>query len=62
MVRLPGNKDRDFSTSQSKDDGETNIAELFASRPPSLDEFLDTAVQIRIAMLITRAMNKPTKP
>jgi hypothetical protein len=62
MARLPGNIDGDFSSDQSQYDADADIADLFASRPPAEDEFSDPNVQTRIAMLITRAMNKPTRP
>jgi hypothetical protein len=46
---------------RSKDDIDADVAELCASRPAPLDEFSDADVQMRMAMLITLAMNTPTK-
>jgi hypothetical protein len=67
MPRSPDNADhntdRDFSVSQSKEDIDADIAELFASRPPTVDElFADPIVQMRMATLIMRAVSKPAKP
>ena len=62
MARLPNNPDRDFSASQSEDDINADIAELFASRPLGIVElFVDQIVRMRIASLITEAMNRPTR-
>jgi hypothetical protein len=60
MPRLPNNPDRDFCATQSVDDIDADIAELFASRPLTLAElFADQIVRMRIAMLITEAMKGP---
>ena len=57
MPRLPNNPDRDFSASQSEDDINADIAELFASRPLGIVElFVDPIVRMRIGSLITEAM------
>ena len=62
MARLPNNPDRDFSASQSEDDINADIAELFASRPLGIVElFVDPIVRMRIGSLITEAMNRPTR-
>ena len=62
MPRLPNNPDRDFSASQSEDDINADIAELFASRPLGIVElFVDPIVRMRIGSLITEAMNRPTR-
>jgi hypothetical protein len=46
MPRLPNNPDRDFSASQSEDDINADIAELFASRPLGIVElFVDPIVR-----------------
>jgi hypothetical protein len=63
MRRLPGNPDRDVSAKPNDRGIDANIAALFASRPPTVDEFFaDPIVQMRIGMLITQAVNKPTGP
>jgi hypothetical protein len=64
MPRLPNNTDPDFSASPSDDKIiDADILELFASRPLGVDElFVDPIVRMRIGMLITRAINKPTRP
>jgi hypothetical protein len=62
MPRLPNNPDRDFSASQSEDDINADIAELFASRPVGIVElFADPIVRMRIGSLIRDAMNRPTR-
>jgi len=62
MPRLPNNPDRDFSASQSEDDINADIAELFASRPLGIVElFADSVVRMRIGSLIRDAMNKPPR-
>ena len=61
MARLSNNSDRDFSASPGADFA--HIAKLFAFQPPELDEFFaDPIVQMRIAKIIARAMDTPTKP
>jgi hypothetical protein len=63
MRRLPNKSDDDFPASPRKDNIDVEIAELFSSRPLGVDEFFaDPTVRMRIRMLITRAMNKPTRP
>jgi hypothetical protein len=63
MPRLPGHSDRDFSAGQSKDEIAADFAKLFASQPPTVDEFFaDPIARMRIGMLITRAMDKPARP
>jgi len=60
MARLSNNSDRDFSASPGADFA--HIAKLFAFQP-ELDEFFaDPIVQMRIAKIIARAMDAPTKP
>jgi hypothetical protein len=61
VARVLSNADDDHSVSQNKDDIDTEIADLFASRAPAADEFSDPNVQIRIALLIARAMNRPAR-
>ena len=62
MVHAPDNPDRDFSASQSEDNMDADIAELFASRPPGMEEFFaDPRVRMRIGMLIAQAINKPAR-
>jgi hypothetical protein len=63
MPRLPGNSGRDFSASQSKDEIAADIAELFATRPPAVDEFFaNSNARMRIGVLIARAMDQPMRP
>jgi hypothetical protein len=63
MPRLPNNPDRVSSVSRSDDKIDAEIAELFASRPVGVGElYADPFVQTRIGMLITEAMNTPTRP
>jgi hypothetical protein len=59
IIRTPN-----FSASPSDDKIiDADILELFASRPLGVDElFADPIVRMRIGMLITRAINKPTRP
>jgi hypothetical protein len=62
MVRTPDDLDRDFSASQSEHNIDADIAELFASRPPGMEElFADPKVRMRIGMLIAQAINKPPR-
>jgi len=62
MVRTPDDPDRDFLGSQSDDNIDADIAELFASRPPGMEEFFaDSRVRVRIGMLIAQAINKPAR-
>jgi hypothetical protein len=58
MARLPGNTDGDCSVHQNKYSIEADFAELLASSPPAADEFSDPNVHMRVAMIITRAMNR----
>ena len=63
MLRFPGTFDRDVSAKPSDHEIDADIAALFASPPPTVDEFFaDSIVRMRIGMLITQAMNKPTRP
>jgi hypothetical protein len=64
MPYLPNEEDCNLAAQPSDGkDGEidtVDIAELFASPPPTLGElFADPVVSMRIGMLITRATNKP---
>jgi hypothetical protein len=62
MVRTPDDPDRDFSTSHGDDNINADMAELFASRPPAVEEFFaDPRVRMRIGMLIAQAINKPAR-
>jgi hypothetical protein len=62
MVRTPDDPGRDFSASQSDDNIDVDIAELFASQPPGVEEFFaDSKVGMRIGMLIAQAINKPAR-
>jgi len=62
MPHLPKNSDRDFSA-HPDDDIDVDIAALFASAPPAVDEFFDDPiVRMRIGMLVTQAMDKPMRP
>jgi hypothetical protein len=64
MVHTPDDPGRNFSASQSEDEGngDTDIAELFASRPLGVEEFFaDPKVGMRIGMLIAQAINKPAR-
>jgi hypothetical protein len=73
MVRTPDDSDRDFSPGLSEDNINADIAELFSSLPPGVEEFfadprvqrrigmLDPRVQRRIGMLIAQAINKPAR-
>jgi hypothetical protein len=61
MARLSNNSDCDFLASPGEDFAD--IAKLFAYQPPELNEFFaDPIVQMRIAKIIARAMDTPTKP
>jgi hypothetical protein len=63
MPRLTNDPCRDSSAQPSDDEITVAIAELFTSRPPTAHEwFADPVVQMRIGMLITRAINEPRKP
>jgi hypothetical protein len=57
------NPDRDSSAGRSEDDIDADIAKLFTSPPPGLDEFFaDPIVRMRIGVLIADAINEPTRP
>jgi hypothetical protein len=63
MLRFPGTFDRDVSAKPSDHEIDADIAALFASPPPTVDEFFaDSIVRMRIGTLITQAMNKPKGP
>ena len=63
MLRFPRTFDRDVSANPSDHEIDADIAALFASPPPTVDEFFaDSIVRMRIGTLITQAMNKPTRP
>ena len=68
MPRLPNKPDpdfaaRDFAVHPGDVRIDADLAELFASRPPGVDElYADPIVRMRIGMLITAAMNKPARP
>jgi hypothetical protein len=62
VPRLPNNPDRDFSANASNEKFAADIAELFASEPPGVDEaFADSNVRMRIGNLIAQAMDRPAK-
>jgi hypothetical protein len=63
MPRLPNKPDRDFSARPSDNEIDVDIAGLFTSQPPEVDEsFADPIVRMRIGLLITRAMNESKSP
>jgi hypothetical protein len=62
MIRTPDDPHRDFPASQSDDNIDADIAKLFASPPPGMEEFSsDLRVRMRIGVLIAQAMNKPAR-
>jgi hypothetical protein len=65
MPRLPNhenNANRGRPGGSSKNDIDAGIAELFAAQPPAVDElFADPIVQKRIAIVLARAVMKPTR-
>ena len=62
MPRLPDNPGRDLSANASNDKFAADIAELFASEPPEVDDaFADSIVRMRIGNLIAQAMETPAK-
>ena len=62
MPHLPSKPDRDFAAHPGGDKIDADLAKLFASRPPDVDElYADPTVRMRIGMLITAAMNKPAR-
>jgi hypothetical protein len=67
MPRQPNKPDRDFAARDfavhpGGDKIDADLAELFALRPPGVDElYADPTVRMRIGMLITAAMNKPAR-
>ncbi len=62
MPRLSDNPDFDVSASVSDNKFVVEIEELFASKPPGVEEFFaDSIVRMRIGMLIAQAMDRPTK-
>lgn len=63
MPRSSNTPEHNFSARPSDDKIDADIVELFASQPPGVDElFADSAVRMRIGMLITQAMNKKRRP
>jgi hypothetical protein len=63
MPRPPHSPGPGFTGSASENEVEDEIALLFASQLPRMDEFFaDPILQTRIGALITRAMNKPMGP
>jgi hypothetical protein len=63
VPRVSDDPNREFLANQGEDSIGANIAELFASPAPELDElFADPMVRTRIGVLIAQAITEPTSP